>query len=292
MRTFVERRVSGMRTEARNAVVGVFGDASRARDAIAALKDAGFHGDDIGLLMPDGRELPAGTTDTENEAGAGAATGAVTGSVLGGLGGFLVGMGALAIPVFSPFIAAGAFTTALAGIAAGAAVGAIAGALVGIGILKEEAEWYERELRGGRTLVTVHADGRYDEAQTLLGRYGAYDVETQDVATVGAASRSAIATTSHPDFRMGRWEEVGPAFRRSWQERFAAPGMRWEQHEILYRYGWEQALNPRYKRRSWTEIEPQLRRDWESHYPDRPWDQAAYAIRDAWGRVRSTVPHR
>jgi hypothetical protein len=281
-----------MRTETRNVVVGVFGDPTRARDAIAALKDAGFRGDDISLLMPDRRESPALTTDTENEAGAGAATGAVAGGILGGLGGFLVGMGALAIPVFGPFIAAGAFATALAGIAAGAAVGAIAGALVSMGIPNEEADWYESEVRGGRTLVTVHADGRYNEAQALLRRYGAYDIETRDVAAVGAASRSATATTTQPDFRTGRWEDVGPAFRQSWQERFAAPGTRWEQHEMLYRYGWERAREPRYEGRSWTEVEPQLRRDWESHYPDRPWDQAADAIRDAWDRVRSTVTRR
>ena len=61
---------------------------------------------------------------------------------------------------------------------------------------------------------------------------------------------------------------------------------------MLYRYGWERARDPRYDGRSWTEIEPQLRRDWESQYPDRPWDQAADAIRDAWDRVRSTVSRR
>jgi hypothetical protein len=34
-------------------------------------------------------------------------------------------------------------------------VGAIAGALIGMGIPKDEAEWYEQEVRGGRTLLTV-----------------------------------------------------------------------------------------------------------------------------------------
>jgi hypothetical protein len=33
--------------------VGVFYDHERARDAIGALKDADFRGDDISLLMPD-----------------------------------------------------------------------------------------------------------------------------------------------------------------------------------------------------------------------------------------------
>src|SRR2546425_13001786 len=66
----------------------------------------------------------------------GAATGAVAGGVLGSLAGWLVGIGALAIPGVGPFIAAGAFATALTGAAVGAGAGAIAGALVGMGIPK------------------------------------------------------------------------------------------------------------------------------------------------------------
>jgi hypothetical protein len=37
----------------RETVGGIFRDAERVRDAIAALKDAGFSGSDISVLMPD-----------------------------------------------------------------------------------------------------------------------------------------------------------------------------------------------------------------------------------------------
>src|SRR5437588_5323931 len=138
--------------------------------------------------MPDRGDVPDLAAETGTEAETGAATGAVAGGILGGLGGWLVGIGALAIPGVGPFIAADAFATALGGAAIGAGVGAIAGALVGMGVPKEEAEYYEGEVKSGRTLVTVRADGRYDEAQRILRQHGAYDIESRDASATPAVS--------------------------------------------------------------------------------------------------------
>jgi uncharacterized protein (TIGR02271 family) len=168
--------------------VGVFHEREDARQAIEELKDAGFAPDTISILSPDKQATQSMAEETGTHAGSGAATGAVAGGILGGLGGWLVGIGALAIPGLGPFIAAGAFATALGGAAIGAGVGAIAGALVGMGVPKEEAEYYEGEVKSGRTLVTVRADGRYDEAQRLLRQHGAYDIESR-----GAAERPAVS---------------------------------------------------------------------------------------------------
>jgi uncharacterized protein (TIGR02271 family) len=175
-------------TARRSTVVGVFHEREDARQAIEALKDAGFAPDTISILSPDKQATQSMAEETGTHAGSGAATGAVAGGILGGLGGWLVGIGALAIPGLGPFIAAGAFATALGGAAIGAGVGAIAGALVGMGVPKEEAEYYEGEVKSGRTLVTVRADGRYDEAQRLLRQHGAYDIESR-----GAAERPAVS---------------------------------------------------------------------------------------------------
>src|SRR5512133_1653161 len=131
-------------------VVGVFDDSSRARDAIQALKDAGFAAQDIGILMKDRGDARDIAEETGTHAGEGAATGAIGGGILGGLAGWLVGIGALAIPGVGPFIAAGAFGAALAGAGIGAGIGAIAGALAGMGVPKEEADYYEGEVRSGR----------------------------------------------------------------------------------------------------------------------------------------------
>jgi hypothetical protein len=294
----------------RNVVVGVFRDPERARDAIAALKDAGFRGDDISILMPNRADAESLAAETGTSAGAGAATGAVAGGILGGLGGWLVGIGALAIPGVGPFIAAGAFATALTGAAIGAGVGAIAGALIGLGIPEEEARYYEEEVRGGRTLVAVRADGRYDEAQSVLRRYGAYDIQTREAGGLtyeGATAGSPLTTTdpmARPDLSPERgayasvqpagvtagvgerWEDALPRYRSQWEQRHRGEGERWERYEQVYAYGWAAARRPEHQQRSWTEAEPELRHDWERRYPDRPWREVVATVREAWEDVR------
>src|SRR5512133_271051 len=122
----------------RTTVVAIFDDPERARDAIQALKDSGFDGQDIGVLMKDRERAKDVAEETGSHAGEGALTGAVGGGLLGGLAGWLVGIGSLAIPGVGPFIAAGAIGSALAGAGIGAGVGAVGGALVGLGVPREE----------------------------------------------------------------------------------------------------------------------------------------------------------
>jgi hypothetical protein len=161
----------------------VFEDAAPAREAILALKNAGFSGHDIHVLMPDRGAARDVARETGTQSGEpkkveeGAATGAVAGGVLGSLAGWLVGVGAFAIPGVGPFIAAGAFATALTGAAVGAGAGAVAGALVGMGIPEDEAKYYEQEVRAGRALVVVHAGDRASEAEDILRHNGAYNVQ-------------------------------------------------------------------------------------------------------------------
>jgi hypothetical protein len=69
--------------------------------------------------------------------------------VLGGALGWMVGIGALAIPRLGPFIAAGPIMAALAGAAGGAAAGGLAGALIGMGIPEYEAKRYGERSKTG-----------------------------------------------------------------------------------------------------------------------------------------------
>ena len=200
-----------MTTTQRSTVVGVFHERDEARDAIEALKDAGFDAQDIGVLSPDKEETRAVAEETGAHAGSGAATGAVAGGILGGIGGWLIGIGALAIPGIGPFIAAGAFATALGGAAIGAGVGAIAGALVGMGVPDDEAKYYEGEVESGRTLVTVRTSDRYAEAQQLLRRHGAYDIESGRT-TLEDGSLTSTAAESQ---RWCRGQDTRAACRRA-----------------------------------------------------------------------------
>ena len=129
------------------------------------LKAAGFSPNDISVLFPD----KTGTKDFAHEqntkAPEGAATGAGTGGLLGGAFGWLVGIGALAIPGLGPFIAAGPILAALSGAAAGAALGGITGALIGMGIPEYEAKRYEGKIKDGNLLISVHTEDRKERAR-------------------------------------------------------------------------------------------------------------------------------
>jgi hypothetical protein len=175
----------------REVAVCVFYSPEGARDAIVALKEAGFAGEDISLLTPDAdKSRPRQDGDKVEK---GALTGLLAGGVFGGLAGFLVGVGALAIPGAGPLIAAGALASTLGGAAIGAGLGAIAGALVGMGVPEDEAKYYEGEVRGGRSLVAVRSGKRTDEADELMHRAGGYDVQhrerTPAAGTPGNAAR-------------------------------------------------------------------------------------------------------
>ena len=93
----------------------------------------------------------------------------------------LAGLGVLSgvIPVIGPAIAGGTLGIILSNAAAGAGVGGLVGALAGAGIPEDEAHYYQDEFEAGRTIVTVQADGRADEAMAIFRRYGAYDMSTR-----------------------------------------------------------------------------------------------------------------
>ena len=131
---------------------------SQAERIVDALKVANFSNNDISVLFPD----KSGTKDFAHEqhtkAPEGATAGAGTGGVVGGALGWLVGIGALAIPGVGPFIAAGPIMAALAGLGVGAAFGGLTGALVGLGIPEYEAKRYEGKIKEGNILISVHSE--------------------------------------------------------------------------------------------------------------------------------------
>jgi hypothetical protein len=90
----------------------------------------------------------------------------------------MLGAGAVAagvIPGVGPVITAGILAAALTGgAAAGAVAGGLIGTLIGLGIPEEEAHFYQGEFEAGRTILTVKAGPRFDEAIAILRRYGAY----------------------------------------------------------------------------------------------------------------------
>jgi len=164
-----------MRTKKNSTIVGVFQDDKQVEAAVRALHQAGFREEQISVIRRHLDEDHDGTEETSH-AGAGAATGAAAGAGIAALWSLGVTFGVL--PVIGPILAAGPIAAALISAAGGAAAGGLVGALVGMGIPKEDAAYYEGELQAGRFLVIVRANGRSDEAWSILEEHGAYSRPT------------------------------------------------------------------------------------------------------------------
>jgi hypothetical protein len=167
------------------AAFGIYPDRSRLEQGVDSLKAEGFRSADISVLFSDKQGSKEFAHEKNTKAPEGATTGAGSGAVLGGALGWLVGIGALAIPGLGPFIAAGPIVAAMAGAGAGGALGGLTGALIGAGIPEYEAKRYEGRINDGGILLSVHCDDSTwtKKAKEILERTGAHDV-----ASTGEAS--------------------------------------------------------------------------------------------------------
>jgi len=180
-------------------VFGIYPTYSDVESGVDALKAAGFRNTDISVLFPENVGSKDFAHEKNTKAPEGATAGAGTGVVLGGALGWLVGIGALAIPGLGPFIAAGPIMAALAGAGIGGAVGGLTGALIGMGIPEYEAKRYEGRVKDGGILISVHCDSSEwtKRAKEILEHTGA-----QDVSSTGEASAD-FAKSDRPLPRTG-----------------------------------------------------------------------------------------
>jgi hypothetical protein len=165
-------------------VFGIYKTREQVAEAVDALRVAGFRNEDISALFPENQGSKDFAHEKSTKAPEGATAGAASGVVLGGALGWLVGIGALAIPGVGPFIAAGPIMAALAGAGAGAVTGGIVGALTGLGMPEYEAKRYEGRIKEGGILLSVHCDNSewVHRAKNILESTGASDVASSSEA--------------------------------------------------------------------------------------------------------------
>src|SRR6187551_563070 len=157
----------------------LFPDRDHFDAALEALRAAGFRNSDISAIIPErDRTTKDLAAEINTKAPEGVATGAGAGAAVGGVLGWLVGIGALAIPGIGPLVAAGPIVAALAGAGAGGATGGLVGGLVGAGIPEVEAKRYAGRIREGGYLVSVHCDDSKwaKRAEEILAATGGHDV--------------------------------------------------------------------------------------------------------------------
>ncbi|MFH5836930.1 general stress protein [Proteiniclasticum sp. C24MP] len=152
-------------------IAGIFSTEVNALRAIDRLRADGYRDEEISVITSDkenydrlsrvvGDDLMSDTDITAENAGEKAASG----SVMGGIGGFLLGLGAMAIPGAGPVLAAGPIAGAITGAVAGGTIGGVAGLLTDYGIPEEEAKLYEERITEGDIMVLVDDDDERREA--------------------------------------------------------------------------------------------------------------------------------
>jgi len=187
-----------MAMRSHSTVVGVFSDHQQAQRAVSELRRLGFSEDQIGVARrgsDDDRGTLSETADAGDEtyAGEGTAAGLATGAGVGALWG--LGIIAGVLPAVGPAIAGGTLAAILSSAAAGAVTAGLGGALIGLGLSKDEAEYYDSEFASGRTVVTVTAAGREEEAESVLRQYGGYNISHKGV-TADTMGTSSMRTSS------------------------------------------------------------------------------------------------
>ncbi len=188
---------------------------SQAERIVDELKASNFSNSDISVLFPDKESTQDFAHEKSTKAPEGAVAGAGTGGVIGGTLGWIVGIGALAIPGVGPFIAAGPIIAALSGAAAGAAVGGITGGLIGMGIPEIEAKRYDGKIKNGNLLISVHTENsdEISRAKEIFTKAGAEDICTTGEASAPKDSGDP-AKTKHPVDSSVRYERTSTSPER------------------------------------------------------------------------------
>jgi hypothetical protein len=165
---------------------GIYPDSVSFESALEALRAADFRSSDISVILPDRNHTTKDLAhEINSKAPEGISTGAGAGAALGGVLGWLVGIGALAIPGIGPLVAAGPIVAALAGAGAMGATGGLVGGLIGAGIPEIEAKRYAGRIRDGGYLISVHCDDKEwaRKAEEILEATGGRDVVKTAEAT-------------------------------------------------------------------------------------------------------------
>jgi hypothetical protein len=159
---------------------GIYPDQAAVEQAVSALKQSGFRGTDVSVLVPDNVGTKDFAHQKNTKAPEGAVAGGSIGALLGGGLGFLGGMGLMMVPGLEQVAVAGPVLGTLSGLGLGIPLGAITGAVAGATVPEYEAKRFEGRIRGGAILLSVHCDNPNwaKTAATVLKRTGATNIGT------------------------------------------------------------------------------------------------------------------
>jgi hypothetical protein len=178
-------------------VVGQFASEVDAQGALGRLMDLGITPEQVSLTRVVAEAPPIDDTLPFDPMKSGAATGAALGGIFGALGGWMVSVGAIALPGVGTVEGAGPVGALLTGLGLGVLVGGITGALVGMGIPRTDpnAASQASQSAEGPLYMTLEAPLLLlEKVETALLAGGA--LEVQGAALPVAASRIRAAQTA------------------------------------------------------------------------------------------------
>jgi hypothetical protein len=151
----------------------------------------------------------------------------------------------------------------LGGVAGGAAVGGAAGGIAGAAVV-------------GAATGTIAGGPLGTVAGAVAGVVAG--------SVIGGIGGKAIAERINPAHEDEYWRGEFP--RRPYAVR-SSHG--WSDYETAYRYGYESY--PQYAGRDFDAAEPELARGWDEFRQGNPldWDEARWAVRDAYERVAQSL---
>jgi hypothetical protein len=167
-----------------NVIHVLYPDLIQANKAIAAIRNTGVLSKDIGILTPQSPETTincdtSNTTSNPHSMVEDVEEGAGVGAGVGLFLGIASTIVSIVVPGIGPLFAVGAIANAAIGTAAGAAIGTVSGSLLHYKddmTRDEEAEFFDKGLRCGQTLVTIKVSNmNKDSVLSILREYGAIE---------------------------------------------------------------------------------------------------------------------
>jgi hypothetical protein len=228
-------------------VVGIFTSREGVERAIERMRALGIPQDHINCLLPGASNAQLDTVPTTDaeQPGMGKVLGGVVGGVTGASHGLLgAAVVSALVPGVGPVMAIGLAAAALLGVGGAVAGAAVGGALedsLEVGLPKDELFIYEDALRQGR-MVLIVLTAQEEQAEAVR----------EALAEAGAESIDAA--------RERWWLGV----RDAEAEVYSAEGLDFTTDELMYRKGFEAALQPAVAGKSYAEALEFLR----TSYPD------------------------
>lgn len=286
-------------------VVGTFKDMAEAQRVVAALTDAGYSTDQISLVASDtdGRyqEWVRNDVDVDDDVTGG--EGALVGGVEGGVIGFLVGLGALAIPGIGPIVAMGPLLGGLVGAGVGAVTGGLVASLVNLGVPETAADTYAEAARRGYVLVIVNglSEAKIDNVEDIMDLYDVVDIDERneywqnegwtgydpevEAFTPADYERERISLTDPYD----GYDMYYDDFYNHYNTNYAHTSYVYEDYDPAYRFGYLLGTDPQYNSyMTWNDLEPIARRDWQTR-DQGAWEDFKDSVRYAWERVKMAI---